>query len=317
MFGFIKMLQQFIRNLKSNKRLWFTTILVLATGGIILSTFLLISTTNRISQSVYVKQTSDYELHLKSLEKLVERKLKHMAIAFSENEKIVESLKIDDKDTLQIIENTFNAQMKESENNTLLLKLHSAANANELRDNSINASIQTKNNIFGIKVMYDGIFYLYLYPIVEEDKVIGVIEVKQNIYSLKETFSSLNQEYAFLLDSKMLPLLSIQNRDQMSLSIGKNYFLNGSLYDSASIQYLTNLDNVTLQKIAAGDYVLTKEFYLNGIVVRDVNGVDIGLIIMGQKSNQEGSFIDMAQKMTNQVIMIALGLIVSLLLFLF
>jgi len=71
------------------------------------------------------------------------------------------------------------------------------------------------------------------------------------------------------------------------------------------------------KKIASGDYILTKDYYLNGVVVRDTNGADIGLIVMGQNINQDGGFIDMAKNMTNQVVMIALGLIVSLLLFLF
>lgn len=317
MFGFIKTLQQFIRKLKNNKRVWFTTIFIFATIGVILSTYMLILTTSKTSNKVYETQTRAYELHLKSLESLTETKLHQIALALSHNKEIITALFANDKATLEQIENEFNSEIKEEEKNSLLIKIHPTSNQNEILRSSLMSALQTKNNIFGPEVIYNGIFYIFLMPIIKDEKVIGIIEVRQSIYALMDSFNRLKQEQVFLLDSKMLPLLSIQNREGLYLQIGKNYLVNSKLYDSSTLGYLDSVDFISLQKIISGDYIVTKDLYLNGVVVRDTNGVDIGLILMGQKVSQDGSFIDMSKNMTNQVVMIALGLIVSLLLFLF
>lgn len=317
MFGFIKMLQQFVSKLKNNKRLWFTIVFIFATSGVALSTYILILTTSKTSDKVYAAQARAYELRLKSLESLIETKLHQIALALSRNKETTTALLSNDKATLEQIENEFNSEIKEEEKNSLLIKMHSATNQNEVLRHSLVSAVQTKNNIFGPEVIYNGIFYIFLMPVIKDEKVIGIIEVRQSIYALMDSFNGLKQEHVFLLDSKMLPLLSIQNREGIYQQVGKNYLVNSKLYNSETIGYFDSVDFVSLQKITSGDYVVTKKIYLNGVVVRDTNGVDIGLIVMGQKVGQDDSFIEMSKNMTNQVVMIALGLIVSLLLFLF
>ena len=317
MFGFIKMIQQFIAKLHSNKRVWFTTIFFTATIGVILATYLLISTTNRVSSKVFAQQTKEYELRLKSLERLIQKKLAQLSIAFLQNEKLLNAIEANDQETLLQISNQYSSSITEDEQNSLSIKFYATQNRSEILRNSIIASIQTKNDIFGVEVVQDGVFYIYLKPIIKEEQVIGVIEVRQSIYALNGSFETINQEHVFLLDSKMLPLLALQVREGVYLPVGKNYLVNNKIYNSTTLGYISDVDYASLQKIASGDYILTKDYYLNGVVVRDTNGADIGLIVMGQNINQDGGFIDMAKNMTNQVVMIALGLIVSLLLFLF
>ncbi|KIM07656.1 MAG: hypothetical protein KU29_06585 [Sulfurovum sp. FS06-10] len=317
MFGFIKMIQKWIAKLQSNKRMWFTTIFVIASGGILLSTYLLISTTERVAQNVYVNQTKEYELRLKSLEKLIEKKLHQVAIAFSQNNALIEAIQANDTVTLDQIANQFNTLLTEQNNSSLNIKFYSIQKQNEIIRNSIIAAIQTKNNIFGPEVIHDGIFYFFISPIIKDNQVIGVIEVKESIYTLKESFNALKQEYIFLLDSKMLPNLSIQNREGLYLPLVKNFLLNNKVYDTKTQGYMSDIDNTSIQKILSGDHLVMPELYLNGVIIRDINGVDIGVTIMGQTRHLEGGFINIAQNMTSQVVMITLGLIVSLLLFLF
>ena len=112
-------------------------------------------------------------------------------------------------------------------------------------------------------------------------------------------------------------MLSLQNRDGIYQDIGKNYLIHSKIYNSVTLGIVNSIDENSLLKITKGDYIVTKDSFLNGMTIRDINGVEIGLAIMGQSLNQEGGFVNMSQKMTHQVITIALGLIVSLLLFLF
>jgi hypothetical protein len=115
----------------------------------------------------------------------------------------------------------------------------------------------------------------------------------------------------------MLPLISIQNKEGIYIPVAKNYLINSKKYDSVTLGHIPELDNLALENIMKGNYVITKELYLTGVIIRDMNGVDIGLIVMGENINKDSSFVNMAKTMTNQVIMIVLGLIVALLLFLF
>jgi hypothetical protein len=317
MFGFIKMIQQFISKLRSNKRLWFTTIVFSSAIGIILATYMLISTTNRVSNKVYIQQTKDYELRLKSIETMIQKNLHQVAIAFKQNNDLITALQTTNQEAMQQIANQFNSQFTQDDKNAIYIKFYSVQNKSEILRNSIIASIQSKNNIFGVEVIQDGIFYIYLNPIVKDDQVIGLIEVRKNIYSLSSTFNMTNQEHVFLLDSKMLPLLSLEFKEGTYIPVGKNYLINNKTYTSETMGYIDNLDNGALAEIAHESFTVTKDYYLNGVIVRDTNGVDIGLVVMGEKINNDGGFISIAKDMTNQVVMIALGLIVSLLLFLF
>lgn len=317
MFGFIKMLQRIISKLKSNKRLWFTSIFMISILGLGLSLFMLISTTNRIAKEVYNSEVKQFDLRYKDLERLKEKRLQKLAVMGSINKNIIDKLEKNDANGILELENEINTKIVEKEKDLLAFKFYTIQNNTEVLRPSLITAIQTKNTIFGIEVLPEGLFYVYLLPIEKDNKVIGVIEVKESIYSLKDSFSRLNQQCVVLLDVKMLPMLSLQNRDGIYQDIGKNYLINNKIYDSTTLGLITSLDEISLRKIAMGEYFVNKESFFNGMTIRDSNGVEIGLVIMGESINKEGGFINMTQKMTQQVIAIALGLIVSLLLFLF
>lgn len=317
MFGFIKMLQRIISKLKSNKRLWFTSIFIISVSGIGLSLFMLISTTNRIAKEVYNSEVKQFDLRYKDLEKLKEKRLQKLAVLASLNHTIMEKLEKNDTNGILELENEINAKIVEKEKDLLAFKFYMTQNSAEVLRPSLVTAVQTKNVIFGVEVLPDGLFYVYLLPIEKDNKVIGVIEARESIYSLKDSFSRLNQQCVVLLDVKMLPMLSLQNRDGLYQDVGKNYLINNKAYDNATLGLITSIDDISLRKIAMGEYVVNKESFFNGMIMRDSNGVEIGLVIMGESINKEGGFINMTQKMTQQVIAIALGLIVSLLLFLF
>lgn len=115
----------------------------------------------------------------------------------------------------------------------------------------------------------------------------------------------------------MIAMISQQNKDGIYQEVGKNYLINSKIYESSFVSSISSIGENALQKIANGEYVVGQEFFMNGLLLRDTNGVDIGMLILGESVEKEGGFINMANKMTNQVVSIALGLIVSLLLFMF
>jgi len=316
-FGFIKMIQDFLSKLKNNKRLWFTSLFLIASLGVTLSITILIITTNNVSKNVYISQAKEFELKYKDLEKLKEKKLKELATVVTYDNSIIDKIEKNDSAGISQFENELNVKIAQQDNNIMIFKFHSLQNNSETFRSSIVSTIQNKNSIFGVEVLFDGIFYVYLQPIIKNDNVIGVLEVKENIYSIKESFDRTNKPFAFLLDTKMIAMISQQNKDGVYQEIGKNYLINNKIYENNLVASIASIDENTLQNITKGEYIVNQEFFISGLLLRDTNGVDIGILILGESVEKDGGFINMANKMTNQVVSIALGLIVSLLLFMF
>jgi len=315
-FGFIKMLNNLMTKLKKNKRLWFTTIFIAACVGIGLALLMLISTTDSISKEVYVSQTKELTDTYKDLEKIQEIKLQEISMLVSYDKSVVKAIEDNNIESIAKIKEEISTKLNQKEQNTLSLNFYSAQNNKEKFRNSVISAMQTKNNIFGIEVLFDGVFYIYLSPVIKDDKVIGIVEVKESIYSIKNSFDRRAKEFTFLLDKKMLPFLSLKSRDGVYNDTGKNHLINTKMHKSKIVSYINSLDEKTLEHLTTEDYISDKEYFLNSTIIRDINGVDIGLIILGESISEESGFINMVQKMANQVVMITLGLIVSLLLFL-
>lgn len=302
--------------LKQNKRLWFTTIFVVACAGISLALLILISTTDSISKEVYISQTKEFADTYKDLEKLQEIKLQEVSILASFDTVVIKAIEDNDINSITKIEEEINAKLNQKDMNTLSLTFYSAQNSTDKFRSSIVSAMQTKNNVFGIEVLFDGVFYVYLSPLIKNNNVIGVVEVKESIYSIKDSFDRRVKEFTFLLDRKMLPFLSLKNRDGIYSDIGKNHLVNIKKHKNKIVSYISALNESTLENLTKEDYISDKEYFLSSTIIRDINGVDIGLIVLGESISEDSGFINMVQKMANQVVMITLGLIVSLLLFL-
>ena len=316
MFGFIKMFNNFMTKLKKNKRLWFTSVFIVACAGIALALMMLITTTDNISKEVYVSQAKEFVNTYRNSEKLQELKLQEISIVASYNEEVTKFLEENDLENITKIEEEINARLNQKQQNTLNVKFYSTQNTTEKLRNSVVSAIQTKNNIFGIEVLFDGIFYVYLSPIIKDDTVIGVVQIKESIYFVKNSFERQNKEFVFLLDKKMLSFLSLQNRDGIYNEVGKNHLVDNKINNNKITSHLASLEANNFQKITQEEYMTDDVYFLNGTLIRDINGVEIGVLVLGESIENEDGFTNMAQKMADQIVLITLGLIVSLLLFL-
>lgn len=121
MFGFIKMIEQIIAKLKSNKRVWFTTIFALSVSGIALSILMLITTTDRIANEVYISQNKDFTLRYKELEKLKEKRLEKLTLVASNITDLFNAFSQKYNDKILAIENELNTKMGEKDKENLFL----------------------------------------------------------------------------------------------------------------------------------------------------------------------------------------------------
>ncbi|MBE0496060.1 MAG: hypothetical protein IBX45_06590 [Campylobacterales bacterium] len=317
MFGFIKMIENFLRKLRTNKRAWFSTIFLVSITGIGLSLYLLITLTDAIAEEVYQSQAREHRLKLRNFEQIKEGELKRIAVLLSSNSTWIAAVKSHDVALIDSLKQPFYTLLEGKKSPPIEISFYTAGTPRESLRSTINSSFQSKNDIFGIEVLHDGVFYVYLMPILEEGEVIGVVEIKESIYAIKENFNRLGKTYLFILDGKMLSSIAVQFRDGVYEEISQDFFINKNIYDSTEMMYAGILNESAIRTFNNGGYLLEKEFYLTGTPVRDSTGVVIGLVIFGENANEEGGFVGMSNKMSQQVIMVALGLIVSLLLFMF
>ena len=64
-------------------------------------------------------------------------------------------------------------------------------------------------------------------------------------------------------------------------------------------------------------YYVDDQFYRTVQKVSDINGNVIGAIVLGQTVANSGAFVNIVDKMTKTVTTVALGLVISILLFMF
>lgn len=78
------MLQRIISKLKSNKRLWFTSIFMISILGLGLSLFMLISTANHATKEVYNSEVKQFDLRYKDFRKAEEKHSKNSCYGLSQ-----------------------------------------------------------------------------------------------------------------------------------------------------------------------------------------------------------------------------------------
>lgn len=317
MFGFIKMIEAFFRKLRSNKRAWFSTIFLFSIIGIGLSTFLLIALTDNIAQEVYRSQAKEYRLKLRDFEQLKENELRRLAILFGANTTLIEAIKTNNTPLVNSTRDNIVKMLDEKKSNPIEVGFYGANTQGEILRKTISSSLQSKNDIFGIEVLHDGIFYVYLMPLISNGEVLGVIEVKESIYALKDSFERLGKLYLFALDGKMLSSISVQFREGVYEEISQDMFINKDIFNSDTMTRARTLNESKMRLFANGEYIVEKDMYLTGASIRDASGATIGMVVLGESAVKEGGFVSMSNKMSQQVVMVALGLIVSLLLFMF
>ncbi len=183
--------------------------------------------------------------------------------------------------------------------------------------NTENSVIKTKNTIFGLEVFSDGVFYTYLAPVVSENSTLGVIEIRSSIDNILESFGALNQEFVFFLNKSMAVHIALDERNANYDNFNDSLLLDNRVFNSSLTRELSELSLEQYRSFIDDGYHITKSYYAAHIDIEDTNGIGMGMIVLAENKDKESGFITIIDKMKSQVILVALGLIVSVLLFMF
>lgn len=315
MFGFIKLLQQFIDKLKNNKRMWFTTLFVISVTGIVLSIVLLILLTGNAAKDVYKAQSNEYKLRYNNftINKLSE--FRRLSTIVLQNSALIEVIEQDDIEaSTQMIAN-FNNSLEEEGFNDYEITYYSAQNS--VLTNIIASVIQTRNTMYGLHSFSDGMYYIYIEPIIIDNQTIGVLQLKSSAKNMYLNFLNLDQEFAFLLDKNTMTNISLNVREENYNELAELYIYNSQMFNNDLIRELDTLNPKEFREFLDNGYVVTDNYYIAYDRIVDIKGMNAGLVVFGERKDKNGGFINVTTKITDQVIMVALGLIVSVLLFMF
>ena len=316
MFSFIKALQNFFSNLKKKKGLWFTTLTVLSIIGISVSMYLLSNMTTSIAKEVYINMSSTY---INNLEDKIEDKkneYKRIILGLQTNDTFKDNL--NNKLVIDSILENYNKNLSEMGFGQITLSFYSITNQINQYKNIVNTVISRKTSSFGFEVLGDGPNIVYLFPIIIDSSVVGVVEIKENIISLKNDIERSKQTiFLFLLQEKMMNNLSddLKNRRYRILVDGLR--VEEQKYDSSLVSNVAEGGQEEIKELKKNGYLVNDVYFKTYKEVVDVNGVTIGYIIMAEKVQGSNGFVNIVDNMTKSVTLVSLGLVISILLFMF
>ena len=316
MFSFIKSIQNLLAELKKRKALWFTTISIVSILGIMLSLYLLTTITSNIAKEVYENMSVTYKstLELKLEDK--QKEYSEVIVGLKSNDNFKNNL--NNKPLLDPVIDNFNKGLIAAGFNSISFVFYPTANQITQYRNSINTAINRKIPSFGIEVLPEGTFIIYLEPVLAGDNVLGVIEVKENILSLKKEFErDGHRKFLFLMQEKMMSNLSVSARNGKYRTIVDDLRVEEEKYDGKFFTNIIEDDSEGFKEFKKEGYRVNKDFFRTFKEISDINGATIGYIIVGEKVEGEGAFVKIVDEMTKSVSMISLGLVIAILLFMF
>jgi hypothetical protein len=316
LFSFIKALQNFFSNLKKKKGLWFTTLTVLSIIGISVSMYLLSNMTTSIAKEVYINMSSTY---INNLEDKIEDKkneYKRIILGLQTNDTFKDNL--NNKLVIDSILENYNKNLSEMGFGQITLSFYSITNQINQYKNIVNTVISRKTSSFGFEVLGDGPNIVYLFPIIIDSSVVGVVEIKENIISLKNDIERSKQTiFLFLLQEKMMNNLSDDLKNRRYRLIVDGLRVEEQKYDSSLVSNVAEGGQEEIKELKNNGYLVNDVYFKTYKEVVDVNGVTIGYIIMAEKVQGSNGFVNIVDNMTKSVTLVSLGLVISILLFMF
>ena len=316
MFSFIKALQNFFSNLKKKKGLWFTTLTILSIIGISVSMYLLSNMTTSIAKEVYINMSSTY---INNLEDKIEDKkneYKRIILGLQTNDTFKDNL--NNKLVIDSILENYNKNLSEMGFGQITLSFYSITNQINQYKNIVNTVISRKTSSFGFEVLGDGPNIVYLFPIIIDSSVVGVVEIKENIISLKNDIERSKQTiFLFLLQEKMMNNLSDDLKNRRYRLVVDGLRVEEQKYDSSLVSNVAEGGQEEIKELKNNGYLVNDVYFKTYKEVVDVNGVTIGYIIMAEKVHGSNGFVNIVDNMTKSVTLVSLGLVISILLFMF
>jgi len=315
MFGFIKFIQITLKRIKENKRLWFTLIFLTSSLGIIFSIIFLNFITNNTQQKVFKSQSRMFESCYDNFHKMKLNEFKRLSAVLMSDNNLSELLTLGEQEQISTYFETLNETIGGNQTEKMSVRFYGANEQN--LNNLVLSVLQTRNTTYGYSVMNDGVYNTYLEPIIIDGNAVGVLQLINSLEGARNFFSNLKKEYVFLLNKNVASNIALADREENYTQINDEYLYSNKIFISSVPVEISSMATKDFRDFADNKYIVTQDYFLTYDNVIDLNGVNIGSVVIGEKIDNTGSFLTIVKKLSDQVIMVALGLIISMLLFMF
>lgn len=317
MFSFIKWLQLTLSKLKKNKGLWFTALSIASTTGILISMYTINIMTSSVAEQTYLEERRVDLAHFDAVLSRNYDALITTGTVIALDPEMISNLKKKNYKKMdsraQNIIKSINTNIIETD-----MDIHYYDVMHEVKNsenhNFAQMVMETGYALSGLLVNKKGVRMVGIVPIKDNNVTIGALEVSKSIHSIKEEFLDLDKEFTFILDKHQLVFLDLQHKTGRYLDVNDEYKVAYKNYDS---NFYINASQFDLEEMMREKYHIDKQYFTTYEEVTDLNGRIIGLVLIGEDSNNASSFVKITQNMINSVTTVALGLVISLILFMF
>lgn len=317
MFSFFKFIQKTIKDLKGRKGLWFSILGLLSLTGIFLSLYILTHMTESSSKEVYESISSTFNKNYKNRINKKEQNLKKILLSVESNDTLVSNIENGDLVAVQNSIAKYNENFKKTGFETLNLLFYPVLNQVNQYRNSVNAVITSKTKAYGVEVLLDGIYITYIQPVIKDEKLIGVLELKEELHEFKAEYLKDDIIFLFLLEERMLNKLSIKARNGKYREVSEEVHVEELKYDGQFFAKIIEAGKDRYKQMLDVGYDVDDTYFRSVQKVSDINGNIIGVVVLGETVEGTGAFVNIVDKMTKTVTTVALGLVISILLFMF
>jgi hypothetical protein len=306
MFSFIKWFEANWQKIKSNKGLWFGFLTTISLIGIFVSLYFVNFLVNDVAKKTYENQKKHYLLESKVTMEYFKKGTLALSTAISKDTSLVLLFKSDDI-------NKSKKLSKIAKNYTNIL--NSTLNSKDIDvkftylDKMVDKKIKN-----GLVVDDRGIAMLASVPMAESNNISIYTDVRKDISALKEYYDKKSKEFVLLLNRGAYSQVDSKIATKNYKNILDSYYADTATFSGEFIQ---DISKANLKRLLKDGYIKDLNYFFVAKKAYGYDGQEIGLIIIGEKINEENSFVNLIKNLVNSVTIVALGLIVSMILFLF
>lgn len=317
MFSIVKFIQSILSRLKKNKGLWFTLLTTLSVLGVLISISLMNIMSKDVEHDTYMQV---HRVDTTQLQNILDNKydsLLSIGGVVAIHPDIIQNIKTkSDKsinDTLHNAQITINSRVHIE---PIQIRYYASNYKATKSQNEKYAALvmETKTSITGMVINEDGLRLIAITPVEDGNLTIGAIEISQDIVTVKNDFDKLGKDFVFIVDKSQLVFMSLGAKQGNTQDIDDKYKIFFHKYNS---QFYTNIRDINLEMLLREKYSVNDRYYTTIDEAVDIDGKAVGLFVLGESTQSANSFVNITKNLISSVTTVALGLVISLILFMF
>lgn len=301
----MRWLEEFFAKTKRNKGLWFTILSTLSVIGIFLSLFFVSYLVEDVAQKTYERQHKHYSQNIKNNILLEKNFVLSLSSIAQKNKFVLDRFTQNDENTTSDIKIV---------SDTLTTAINKSLDRDDVKINFITSPNSDKAEITnGIIVDSTGTYFKASMPFAENNTTYLNINIQESINILNSTYKNENKDLIYLINNSSINKINQKVIKKFYVKVNNDYMIYNNLYKKNITEVIQTLN---YEQILKDGYIKDKDYFFIGEKVFDVDGKEVGLMLLAEKIDDD-SLVKIVKSLVNNVTMVALGLIVSLILFLF